>query len=342
MDASSDAMKQNQGVLLQMFAYSDSMPEFIVELNDALEYFEAQLKYNFNQNFNGRAVVGDDPYDINDVGYGNGNPDVRAEDESHGTHVAGIIAANRRNKKGIKGVANNAAIMALRAVPDGDEYDKDIALAIRYAADNGAKVINCSFGKSFSPTAEWVYEAIKYAAKKDVLIVHAAGNSGLNLDLDENTNYPNDHRYTDEEITNNMIEVGALTENYGSGMIADFSNYGKNRVDIFAPGDEIYSAMPNNEYEFQGGTSMAAPAVAGVAALIRGMHPSLTANQVKKIIMLSGYASKAEVLLAGDPSNSRMFTDASKSGKMVNAYNALNLARSVANGELDLDKINSL
>jgi subtilisin family serine protease len=227
--------------------------------------------------------------------------------------------------------------MSLRAVPNGDEYDKDIALAIRYAVDNGAKVINCSFGKSFSPKAEWVYNAIQYAASRDVLIVHAAGNDGNNLDNPENPNYPNDHRFGAVEFVDNVITVGALTSSYGSKMVATFSNYGAQNVDVFAPGDDIYSTMPNSTYEFQGGTSMAAPAVAGVAALIRSYYPNLTATQVKHIIMQSGLRSKASVILSGDAAKSDAFNTISKSGKMVNAYNALLLADNIATGKMTLE-----
>ena len=153
-------------------------------------FFTEQVNYNLNKDFNGRTPVGDKPYDFTDKSYGNGNPKNRVDTESHGTHVAGIIAAERNNGKGVNGVAKNVQLMSVRAVPNGDEYDKDIALAIRYAVDNGAKIINCSFGKSFSPNAQWVYDAIKYAASRDVLIVHAAGNDGNNLDDAETLIFP--------------------------------------------------------------------------------------------------------------------------------------------------------
>ena len=222
-------------------------------------------------------------------------------------------------------------------MPNGDEYDKDIALAIRYAVDNGARIINCSFGKSFSPNPEWVYEAIKYAASKDVLIVHAAGNDGNDLDKDSNPNYPNDHKFSGTELANNVITVGALAPKYGSTMVATFSNYGTNNVDVFAPGDDVYSTVPDNNYEYLGGTSMAAPAVAGVAALIRSHYPKLTAVQVKQILMQSGLPSKASVALDGDSAKARPFSEA-KSGRMVNAYNALLLADNVSKGKASLNQ----
>ncbi len=336
IESNSEEMKQNIAVLTQMFTYGDSITEVMEELNEGITYFTDQVNYNLNKDFDGRQTVGDDPYNLGDKTYGNGNPKNRVDTESHGTHVAGIIAAERNNGKGVNGVAKNVKIMSVRAVPNGDEYDKDIALAIRYATDNGAKIINCSFGKSFSPNAQWVYDAIKYAASKDVLIVHAAGNDGDDLDNPENPNYPNDHKFGTMEIANNVITVGALTSSYGSKMVATFSNYGQQNVDVFAPGDAIYSTLPNNDYDFMGGTSMAAPAVAGVAALIRSYYPQLSAVQVKQILIESGLSSKASVIVAGDPANASTFDKISKSGKMVNAYNALLLADSITKGKATL------
>ncbi|MGD1946767.1 MAG: S8 family peptidase [Croceivirga sp.] len=337
LNPQTEEMKQNVGVLKQMYQYAETIDEVKKELTDGITYFTERANYNLNKDFDGRSVVGDDPYDFNSRGYGNGNPKNRVEDESHGTHVAGIIAAERKNGMGVDGVANNVEIMSIRAVPNGDEYDKDIALAIRYATDNGAKIINCSFGKSYSPNAEWVYDAIRYAASKDVLIVHAAGNDSNDLDDNNNPNYPNDHKFSGSEIADNVITVGALAPSYGSKMVAVFSNYGTANVDVFAPGDNIYSTMPGNAYKFQGGTSMAAPAVAGVAALVRSHYPSLTAAQVKKILMQSGLKTKATVVLGGDTENSRPFSEVSKSGKMVNAYNALILAGNLSKGKATLE-----
>ena len=332
-----ESMQRNIAVLSQMFQFEESIPKVLEGVSEGIAHFSEQLNYNFNKEFNGREVVGDDPYDFNSRGYGNGNPKNRFDDESHGTHVAGIIAAERNNGKGVNGVANNVKIMSIRAVPNGDEYDKDIALGIRYAVDNGAKIINCSFGKSYSPNPEWVYDAIKYAAEKDVLIVHAAGNDGNDLDDSANPNFPNDHKSGNVEISENVIVVGALDPNYGSKMVASFSNYGNKNVDVFAPGGQVYSTMPNNNYEFQGGTSMAAPAVAGVAALIRSYYPKLSAPQVKRILMQSGLTSKTSVILGGDTENATSFSQVSKSGKMVNAYNALILADNIDNGKQTLD-----
>jgi subtilisin family serine protease len=329
-------LQQHIAVLMQMYNFKDTIPEVLEELNEGLTYFTDKLNYHLNVDFNGREVLGDDPYDLNDVGYGNGNPQATGEDESHGTHVAGIIAAERNNGLGVNGVANNVQIMAVRAVPNGDEYDKDIARGIRYAVDNGASIINASFGKSFSPNAEWVYDAIQYAADNDVLIVHAAGNDGEDLDKPENENYPNDARGQGPEFADNVLTVGALTSDYGSEMVASFSNYGARNVDIFAPGGEIYSTMPGGKYDFNGGTSMAAPAVSGIAALIRSYFPKLTAPQVKKIIMQSGLSTKTHVVVGGDADNTATFDKISRSGKMANAFNALILASQVANGQINI------
>jgi len=329
-----EEIQRHVAMLTQMYTFADSIPEILKELNGGIKHFTEQLNYNLKLDFDGREVVGDNPYDLMDVKYGNGNPQNRVENESHGTHVAGIIAAERNNGKGANGVANNVAIMSIRAVPNGDEYDKDIALGIRYAVDNGAKVINGSFGKSFSPNAEWVYEAIKYAASKDVLIVFGAGNDGENLDDPNNPTFPNDNENNSgSEISNNVIVVGALDPSYGSGMVANYSNYGANNVDVFAPGSDIYSSMPGDNYKFQDGTSMAAPAVAGVAALVRSQYPSLSASQVKKVILDSGLSTKAAVILGGDASKNNTLDKISTSGKIVNAYNALIMARTMATGK---------
>ncbi len=331
-----EALQQQIAVLKQMYTFYDDMDEVFEALKEGIDYFSDQVNYHYNISFDGRKQVGDDPYDITDTSYGNGNPDSRFDDENHGTHVAGIIAAERNNGLGVNGVANNVEIMSVRAVPNGDEYDKDIALGIRYAVDNGASIINCSFGKSYSPKAEWVYDAIKYAAANDVLIVHAAGNDGANLDDPANPNYPNDQINNGPEIADNVITVGSLENQYGSEMVSSFSNYGKINVDIFAPGGKIYSTLNNNTYDFQGGTSMAAPAVSGIAALIRSYYPKLSAAQVKKIILESGLSTTSTVVLGGEVENAKNFEAISSSGKMANAYNALIMADQVSRGKLNL------
>ncbi|MEP2056544.1 MAG: S8 family peptidase [Maribacter litoralis] len=334
--ATDETMQRNVAILNQMFGIKDTIPEVLEELNNGIKYYTEQVNYNLNKELNGREPVGDDPYDITDVDYGNGNPMNRVEDESHGTHVAGIIAAERNNGIGVNGVANNVAIMSIRAVPNGDEYDKDIARGIRYAVDNGARIINGSFGKSFSPNAQWVYDAIKYAADNNVLFVHAAGNDGSDLDNPINANFPNDQVNNGPEIADNVITVGALNPKYGSELVASYSNYGKINVDIFAPGTDIYSTYPNNDYEYSPGTSMAAPGVAGVAALVMSQYPSLTAAQVKKIILNSGLPIKTKVVLGKNTGKSASLDEISTSGKIANAYNALVMASKVAAGQIEL------
>jgi subtilisin family serine protease len=297
---------------------------FQSEIKEYIDYIYGQLNYNLNTSYDGRKVVGDNPEDIKNKNYGNGNikgPNV--EDALHGTHVAGIIGQIRGNNLGGDGVVNNVQIMACRAVPNGDEYDKDIALAIRYAVDNGAKVINGSFGKDYSTHPDWVWDAIKYAASKDVLIVHAAGNDGKDVDIEEN--FPNDSMDKISEISDNFLTVGALDNSYGSNIVASFSNFGALNVDVFAPGMKIYATVPNNKYKYEQGTSMASPNAAGVAALIRSYYPTLTAKEVKQIIMDSGTPIRIPVIL-GEAKTEKTFDKTCKSGKIVNAYNALTMA----------------
>ncbi len=320
-------LMQGKMIIMRILDGGDTVPDALEQLTEIVDHYSNQLNAQYKVDFNGR-VAGDNPYDINDKGYGNGFVIGSKETESHGTHVSGIIAAKRNNGIGMNGVSHNVQVMSLRAVPDGDEYDKDIALAIRYAVDNGAKVVNMSFGKSYSPNAEWVYDAIKYAAEKDVLLVHAAGNDGSDIDSAEN--FPNDSKDKLVEFANNVITVGAMTRHYDEKLVASFSNYGKKNVDIFAPGLEIYSTFPKDSYESIQGTSMASPEVAGVAALIRSYYPTLTASQVKKIIMESGIEYDGEVLLPGSETEKVPFKDLSVSGKILNAYNAVKMAEKLA------------
>ncbi|WP_299054947.1 S8 family peptidase [uncultured Polaribacter sp.] len=284
-----------------------------------------------------RSVLNDDPNTMDVVVYGDNKTGHSIKEEAHGTHVSGIIGATRNNDIGINGVATNVKIMAVRAVPDGDEYDKDVALAIRYAVDNGAKVINTSFGKGYSPKKEWVYEAINYAASKDVLIVNAAGNDAKNIDVEKT--FPNDSKDLMTEISDNVLTVGAMSLNYNEKLVATFSNYGKINVDVFAPGVQIHSTTPENEYQKFSGTSMAAPSTAGVAALIRSYYPKLSASQVKHILMNSGIKINFDVIKPGSQSRENptgekvALSELSVSGRVVNAYNALKMADAIVNGK---------
>ena len=319
--------KEQIAVLSQMLSYGNSIPDFIEQLNGGIDHFNSQLENHFNVNKDYRTVLGDNPYDIKDTNYGNNDVDGPTPDKAdvmHGTHVSGIIAAQRGNGIGMDGVANNVEIMVVRAVPDGDEYDKDVALAIRYAVDNGAKVINTSFGKAYSQNPEWVWDAIKYAAKHDVLIVNAAGNDGVDLDIIPS--YPSDQMANGDDIGDTFITIGALNYKYGSDMVATFSNYGTFNVDLFSPGVKIWSTVPLDKYRYLQGTSMASPNVAGVAAMVRSYFPKLSAKEVKKVLMDSGLSSKTPVVLGGEKSNVEPFNSISVSGKMVNLYNALIMA----------------
>ena len=269
-----------------------------------------------------KEIVGDDPFDINDSNYGNNIVGDKYAD--HGTHCSGIIAAVRNNGIGMDGIADNVLIMPVRAVISGDERDKDIALVIRYAVDNGAKIISMSFGKIFSPQKQWVDEVVKYAEKKGVLLVHAAGND--NTDFDSTIYYPNAEFLDSSAGAKNIITVGAISSDTGFSLPASFSNYGQKKVDVFAPGVDIYSCVPGNKYEFMSGTSMATPVVAGVAALILEYYPDLSAIQLKDIIMKSVTSLKGKIVYKPGTKEKVDFSTLCVSGGVVNAYKALQLA----------------
>jgi subtilisin family serine protease len=269
-----------------------------------------------------KEIVGDNEADINDKFYGNN--DLMAETPFHGTHCAGIIGAVRNNGLGMDGVADNVEIMVLRAVPDGDEHDKDIALAIRYAVDHGAKVISMSFGKGFSPEKKWVDDAFKYAEKKDVLLVHAAGNDSKNIDSADN--FPNPVYEDGTGRAENVITVGASGDKLNGGVTASFSNYGKREVDVFAPGVGIYSTIPGgNTYGNSSGTSMACPVVAGLAALIFEYYPNLTAKEIKELIEVTARKIPDSVRLPGTAEKTLM-SELCKNGGIIDAYEAITMA----------------
>ncbi|GAA3945852.1 S8 family peptidase [Chitinophaga oryziterrae] len=246
----------------------------------------------------------------------------------HGSHIAGIIGAVRNNGVGMDGIADSVSIMSLRVISSFRELrDKNLADAIRYAVDNGAKIINLSFGKLYTWNKLAVDSAVKYAMKKDVLIVHAAGNDALNLDV--NNIYPNP-RYEDEGVAQAWIEVGATGPINDSSLIALFSNYGKKNVDVFAPGVQIYSTAPGSTYVSLNGTSMAAPMVAGLATILREYYPTLTALQIKEIIMKSVMKVNHNVNIKelNGHLQSLPFSDLCVSGGIINMYNAIQLANS--------------
>lgn len=298
------------------------------DIQKYLDHAEGSLKYNLNVNFNPRNIIGDNPEIWDGKPYG--SKDVKGPDPSHGTHVAGIVAASRKNGFGIDGIADNVRIMSVRAVPDGDERDKDIAMAIRYAVDNGAEVINMSFGKAYSPEKVMVDEAVKYAEQKGVILVHAAGNDAQNTD--KQISYPSKYYANSELAATNWLSIGASTSHKGETLPAFFSNYGKKTVDIFAPGHEIYSLKPNNRYEANSGTSMAAPMVTGLAALIKSYYPTLSHAQIINIILESGTnLGKEKVSLPGGRKKMAVakktkFKKLSKTGSVINAYKAIQMA----------------
>lgn len=303
---------------------------FISEGKDYLENLKSKLdEEDADPNAARKAIVGDDPDNIKDTDYGNN--DVAGSFAMHATHVSGIISAVRNNGIGMNGIANDVMIMPVRTVPDGDERDKDVALAIRYAVDNGARIINMSFGKGYSPHKKWVDEALQYAAKKDVLVIHAAGNDGS--DNDSIPSYPSpvfiQKRFLSKKHkrAESYITVGASNPTNEDGHLpASFSNYGKENVDLFSPGVNIYSTIPGNKYAALSGTSMATPVVVGVAALVMEYYPDLTAKQVKWVLMNSvTQLDSLEVIKPG--TNEKVpFGSLSKTGGIVNAYNALKLA----------------
>lgn len=297
------------------------------EVEEIYDYYYGQVNYYYNPDFSPRDVVGDDVNNPREQFYGNN--DVKGPDSEHGTHVAGIIGAARGNDIGMDGVADNIRIMSIRTVPDGDERDKDVANAIRYAVDNGAQVINMSFGKGESPNKGVVDEAVKYALKNDVLLVHGSGNDASEVTY--TNNYPND-RFSKKGLfapryAKNWLEVGASTFSDDENLVASFSNYSPDKVDVFAPGLEIYSTVPGDKYKNLQGTSMASPYVAGLAALLRSYFPTLTAVQVKSIIMESSSPQKGRVI---NPENGELvpFKDMCLTGGLVNTYQAVKAAMS--------------
>ena len=277
-----------------------------------------------NLKFNPRTIVGDVPLKLDDVAYG--NADVKGQRSDHGTAVAGVIAAVRDNNIGINGIAPNVRIMCIRSTPRGDERDKDVALAIKYAVENGADIINLSFGKAMSPQKKFVDQAVKLAENKGVLIVHGAGNDGKNIDVEES--YPSD-RYIDETEMSNWINVGASGYSFNDEVAADFSNYGIKHVDLFAPGEKIVSTDSTNTYNINDGTSLSAPVVSGIAAMILSYHPDLKPQQLIQLLLESSKKIDEKVLVPGQTNDEKKkikFSKLSKSGGIVNAYAAMKQA----------------
>jgi subtilisin family serine protease len=316
MQTTDGRLQQARSIYLELAGQGFGLDDVIEQRKD----LEGLMQYGLNPDFNPRDIVGDDYANANERGYG--NAEVEGPDALHGTHVAGIVAA-MRNGSGVDGVASAVRIMVLRAVPDGDERDKDVANAIRYAVDNGARVVNMSFGKSHSPQKSVVDDAVRYAESKGVLLIHASGNDGE--DLNVAGNFPNQD-YAGGGRAANWIEVGASSW-HSDDLAADFSNYGRGKVDVFAPGVSILSTVTDAGIGRNDGTSMAAPVVTGVAATLMAYFPELTAVQVRQIILESAVRSTAQTTRPGEGGGPVSFAELSDTGGIVNLYAAIQLAQ---------------
>lgn len=306
--------------MLRRMGPDSDIETILKELQEATDYYRVIVEYGYNAAFDSRQIIGDNYQNWREKYYGNN--DVKGPDASHGTHVAGIIAADRTNDLGINGISDNVKIMSVRTVPNGDERDKDVANAIRYAVDNGAKIINMSFGKSYSPEKEVVDEAVAYAEKNGVLLIHAAGNESD--DTDKEPRYPT-RRFLNGKEAKNWLEVGASAAGSDEDFVGSFSNYGKKTVDFFSPGVDIYSTVPNNRYKSESGTSMAAPVASGIAALLWSYFPDLTVTQVIDILRQS--TRKFDGLKVSRPGGgTAAFSELSSTGGVVNAYEAIKMA----------------
>lgn len=312
-------------------SYANNITSFEM-LQDERVQTDSILYKNLNVAYNERDYIGDNP-EVLEKGYGNNKINAKIEGirsiNTHNTEVSSVIASLRSNGIGTDGFSNNIKIMPLTISPSGDEHDKDIAMAIYYAVDNGAKVINMSFGKQVSLHSEWVFDAYKYAERHNVLLVHCSGNSAKNID--GYPDYPNDVDYNNlPEVVSNFINVGSISKRTDSTMVTSYSNYGKNNVDLFAPGEDIYVAIPDNQYIYDSGTSLAAPMVSGTAALIWLYYPNLTVQEVKNIILESGVTIDKMVVKPGTKNEMVHFSELCKTGKVLNTYNAMKMAAEVS------------
>ncbi|MEK7401857.1 MAG: S8 family peptidase [Gemmatimonadota bacterium] len=322
LQAANDTVRQARQVYLGLAANGISQDDIV----EAKKAYGSRARFGFNTSFNPRGIVGDDYPDTLVKSYG--NRDVMGPDASHGTHVAGIIGSLR--DAGGFGIATNVRIMGLRAVPDGDERDKDVANAIRYAVDNGAHIINMSFGKAYSPYKSFVDDAVRYADSKGVLMVHAAGNDAENTG--ESPSFPTPE-YAAGGRAVNWIEVGASSWKGRDSLVASFSNYSRTKVDLFAPGDDIYSTIPGGGFKQESGTSMASPVVTGVAALLMSYFPNLTAAETKRIILESSTRLGSQLVARpGESGGMVRFSELSATGGIINVFAAVQMARKSAGG----------
>ncbi|MCP9292544.1 S8 family serine peptidase [Gracilimonas sediminicola] len=322
---SGDTQQVQQAKQIMNYLKSNGATESdIQDLEDYYEHVQGLANYGLNPDFNPRDIVGDDYDDLSNRFYGNN--DVTGPSSEHGTHVAGIVGAIRNNNLGAMGIAD-IELMILRTVPDGDERDKDVANAIRYAAENGADVINMSFGKGYSPQKFYVDDAMQFADSMGVLMISGSGNGSDNVDSTDS--YPT-RFYENGGFAKNYLSVGATSWESDSTLVASFSNYGKETVDLFAPGVDVYSTYPDDEYKMESGTSMASPVVAGVAALIMSYYPELTATEVKEI-MLKTVTKVDQVVYKPGTDEPIHFSELSATGGIINAYDALKMAEERVN-----------
>ena len=302
--------------------------EVISDLKEYIEGKEKSAKAKLVAPANIRAEIIKDNYEnFADKFYGNN--DITGPNAKHGTHVAGLVASIPDSTWNVNKLYPLIQIMGVRVVPDGDEYDKDIALGIRYAVDNGAKILNMSFGKSFSPEQSWVDDAIRYAGEKDVLIIHSAGNEFY--DLNTKAVYPNPYSSTFKDTAKNILTIAASSDNFINGsLLTDFSNFGAKIVDVLSPGNKIYSTIPtDNNHGYLQGTSMAAPIVSHIAAMIRSYYPNLSATDVKQIIMQSVWKPEdvSKAFPIPQKEEQKTLHEIAAAPGIVNAANALQLAQ---------------
>lgn len=325
-----DSLKKVEPKLADYVDFFKELIEYDITEKDydySRDYYNNELlMYNIDDDE--RKILRDGNSNFENNNYGNNILDGEVPFE-HSIGVSGILAATRNNQIGIDGFSNNIKLMPVIMVCSGDEHDKDVSKAIYYAVDNGADIINMSWGKDFSLYEELVRDALRYAADKNVLLVTGSGNDGRNIDIGQRR-FPTDF-YNDEEFISNFISVGASSHKMDSTFVTSFSNYGKVNVDVFAPGENIYTTKSRNTYKTSRGTSYSSPIVSGIAALLKSYYPKLTAVELKKIIMDSGTSIDINVIVKKADGSKELvtFTELSKTGKIVNAYNALKMAEEV-------------
>jgi len=317
------------------YYYENDFPydEFI----DYLKLKKLSLDICMNLSYDNRMLLQDKPNNLRDKNYGNPIFGKNIQLLSHGTTVSGVIAhalldsSNTKNKNTIPNYP--IKILPITFTGIGDFTDKDFYLGFKYAISNGANIINISQGKTFSMTPKILFKALKLAKRRNVLVVMSAGNQAMSLD--ENWRFPQSISKLYEKNFSNVLIVGASSKKLNKNLLDEDSNYGLKSIDIFAPGEDIPTTLPNNEFTTKSGTSFAAPIVTNVAALLWSHYPKLKASEIKKIIMQSGAEYDGLVNVPCDLEKNQFcknnpqkqkFNLLSRSGKIINALNALKLA----------------